>query len=175
MITKEFKRLKLTDIHPYKNNPRRNDEAVEDVIASIQQCENIDPIEVDEKGVILSGHTRLKALAKMGYDETDCLVITGLTEKQKKKYRLLTNKTGEKSGWDFGLLDAELDGMDFEGFDFGFKAKTDQYISDFFESGQEPLKVNREVFGVKIITETMDEAKELKNSLESEGYIVEVL
>ena len=120
MVTKTFKTLKLDEITPYENNPRINDEAVADVIASIEQCENLDPIEIDEENVILSGHTRLKALYELGYEETEVVRYTGLTDEQKRKYRILANKTAEKSSWDFGKLEMELDGLDFGGFDFGF-------------------------------------------------------
>ena len=40
--------LKLTDIHPYENNPRKNDDAVNAVAESIKQCTYITPIIVDE-------------------------------------------------------------------------------------------------------------------------------
>ena len=120
MVEKEFIRLKTSELKPYKNNPRINDDAVKDVMESIRQTENLDPIEVDEKNVILSGHTRLKALEKLGIEETDCIRYTGLSEEEKKKYRLLTNKTGEIALWDFDKLEEELKDLDFEGFDFGF-------------------------------------------------------
>lgn len=44
----------------------------------------------------------------------------GLTADQKRKYRLLDNKTSEFAKWDFALLDQELLELDFGGFDFGF-------------------------------------------------------
>lgn len=119
-MTKEFLRMKLSDLVPYENNPRHNEEAVDATIASMQQCGNIDPIEVDENNVILSGHTRRLALMKMGYEESDVVRVSGLTDLQKKKYRILANKTNEFAGWDYDLLNMELDGLDFEGFDFGF-------------------------------------------------------
>ena len=119
-MEKKLVRMKLADLVPYDNNPRRNEEAVEATIASMQQCGNIDPIEVDENRVILSGHTRRLALLKMGYEESDVVVVTGLTEAQKKKYRLLANKTNEFASWDIDKLSEELEGLDFEGFDFGF-------------------------------------------------------
>lgn len=120
MVTKEFLRLPLTQIIPYENNPRINDEAVKDVIESVKQCGELDPIEVDENNVILSGHTRLKAYYKLGFDEADCVRFTGLDEEQKRKYRLLANKTGEKAQWDFSKLEEELKDLDFDGYDFGF-------------------------------------------------------
>jgi hypothetical protein len=120
MINKQFKTMRIKDLIPYENNPRINDDAVDDVIASIEQCENLDPIEIDEDNVILSGHTRLKALKKLKYKETEVLQITGLTDEQKRKYRILANKTGERAEWDLNKLEIELADLDFEGYDFDF-------------------------------------------------------
>ena len=129
-MEKEFLRMKLAELVPYENKPRHNEEAVDATIASMQQCGNIDPIEVDEDNVILSGHTRRLALMKMGYEESDVIRVTGLTDLQKKKYRILANKTNEFAGWDFGKLEEELDGLDFEGFDFGFLEKNEDVYEE---------------------------------------------
>ena len=131
-MKKKFITVKLADITPYENNPRNNEAAIGDVIASIKQCENLDPIEIDEGGVILSGHTRYEALKRLGYEETEVVKYEGLTEEQKTKYRLLANKIGEKATWDFNKLAVELEGLDFEGYDFGFEG-LDLDASDFGE------------------------------------------
>ena len=110
--------LKLADVIPYANNPRRNDGAVNAVAESIRQCSYIAPIIVDEDHVIIAGHTRYKALKALGKEEVPCLICEGLTEEQKKKYRFLDNKTGEKATWDLLKLETELEGLDLEGFDF---------------------------------------------------------
>lgn len=120
MIKKEFVTLPLAALIPYENNPRHNDEAVDDVMESIRQTDNLDPIEIDENGVILSGHTRKKALQELGFTETEVVRISGLTEEQKRKYRLLANKTNEISEWDFEKLRQELEDLDFNGWDFGW-------------------------------------------------------
>lgn len=114
----KIENLKIADIHPYDNNPRKNDGAVNAVAESIRQCSYITPIVVDENHVILAGHTRYKALKALGYEDVPCLVCDGLTEEQKKKYRYLDNKTGEKATWDLLKLEVELEGVDLEGFDF---------------------------------------------------------
>ena len=54
----------------------------------------------------------------LGEDSAECLICDGLTEEQKKKYRFLDNKTGEKATWDLMKLEVELEGLDLEGFDF---------------------------------------------------------
>lgn len=110
-IKKELITLTLNELIPYENNPRKNDGAVSDVAESIEQCEALDPIEIDENNVILSGHTRLKALKRLGYNEIEVIKYTGLTEEQKRKYRLLTNKTGEVAEWDMFTLETELEGI----------------------------------------------------------------
>jgi DNA modification methylase len=134
----------LSKIKPYKNNPRKNDGAVPAVAESIKQCGYCAPIIVDEDGVILAGHTRLKALKKLGWKEAEVVVRDGLTEEQKKKYRLLDNKTGEAAEWDFDILNTELEGMDFEGFDFGFEFPPEEQgevIEDEFDETlpEEPI------------------------------------
>ena len=135
MINKEFLTLPIDEVIPYENNPRVNDIAVNDVVASIRQCGNVDPIEVDENNIILSGHTRLKALKALEYPEVQVLRITGLTDEQKRKYRILANKTAEKAEWDFEKLELELDGLDFDGFDFGF----DVDLPSLEEDGQKEV------------------------------------
>ena len=114
----KLERLKLSEITPYGNNPRKNDGAVNAVAESIRQCSYITPVIVDEDHVIIAGHTRYKALKALGMDDAECLVCEGLTGEQKKKYRFLDNKTGEKAAWDLMKLEAELEGLDLEGFDF---------------------------------------------------------
>lgn len=140
MVEKKFMRVKVADLIPYENNPRViPQEAVDDVCESIRQCGDLDPIEVDENMVILSGHTRRLAYLQEGIEETDAVMYTGLTEQQKKKYRLLANKTGEKTEWDFGKLDIELPGIDFEGYDFGFDVSSieDEAPASFKEYNEE--------------------------------------
>ncbi len=67
----KLERLKLADIEPYKNNPRKNDDAVNAVAESIRQCSYITPIIVDEDYVIIAGHTRYKALVALGMDDVE--------------------------------------------------------------------------------------------------------
>ena len=88
--------LKTGDIVPYKNNPRIITDALEDVMESIRQCSYIAPIVIDEEGVILAGHTRYEALRRLGKTECGVVIARGLTEDQKRKYRLYDNKTCDK-------------------------------------------------------------------------------
>lgn len=105
--------VELSWLRPDEKNPRRNDEAAKAVAESIRQCGYIAPIICDEAGAILAGHTRYKALLLLGRKSAQALIRPGLSEEQKRKYRLLDNKTGELADWDLELLGQALDGLDF--------------------------------------------------------------
>lgn len=122
----ELIKLSLDKIKPYEKNPRKNDMAVEAVMKSIEQCSYVAPIIVDENYVILAGHTRYKALKRLNCAEVEVVVKAGLTDEQKRKYRLLDNKTNEFAEWDFDLLPDELDGLDFGDLDLNWGLPEDE-------------------------------------------------
>ena len=111
--------LRLDEIHPYKNNPRRNDEAVDAVANSIKEYGFKQPIVVSKDGTIIAGHTRYKAATKLGLETVPCIIADDLTKEQEKQYRLVDNKTNENSYWDLEKLDEELAELNFD-YDYGF-------------------------------------------------------
>ena len=126
-------KLSLDKIKPYEKNPRKNDMAVEAVMKSIEQCSYVAPIIVDENYVILAGHTRYKALKRLNCAEVEVVVKAGLTDEQKRKYRLLDNKTNELAEWDFDLLPDELDGLDFGDLDLNWGLPEDEAEKEIVE------------------------------------------
>lgn len=106
---------KVDDIRPYPNNPRKNDNAVDAVAASIAEFGFKQPIVIDSDGVVIAGHTRLKAAKKLGLKEVPCITADDLTPEQVKAYRLADNKVAELATWDFETLDSEL--LDIEDID----------------------------------------------------------
>jgi len=87
------------------------------------------PIVVDKSGIIITGHTRLKAAVKLGMKTCPVIVAESLSDAQIKAYRIADNKTGELATWDDELLaveiqdlvdmnfDIELTGFDLSDFD----------------------------------------------------------
>lgn len=140
--------MALTDITPYKNNPRNNEEAVEKVANSIKEFGFNQPIVVDKDNVIIVGHTRYLAAQELGLTEVPVIVAGNLSDEQARAYRLADNKTGELAGWDFEKLALELEQIeDIDMGDFGFIEGSDLDITDddFLSENQikekEPKKV----------------------------------
>ena len=100
-------KLNIRDIVPYANNPRNNTKAIEAVAESIKRYGYCTPIVVDEKNVIIAGHSRYYALLSLNYTEVTVLV-SDMPADHAKQFRLLDNKTGEISTWDKESLLAEL-------------------------------------------------------------------
>ena len=126
--------MKPEELKAYENNPRNNDNAVAAVAASIKEFGFKVPIVIDKDGVIIAGHTRLKAAQQLGMQTVPCIVADDLTEEQIRAFRLADNKTGELAGWDFEKLEAELaelSAMDMSA--FGFIMSDDVDIDEFFE------------------------------------------
>lgn len=99
--------LPIDEIIPYWRNPRdNNDMAVQMVVDSIGEYGYQAPIIVDTKKVIILGHTRYKALRKIGIETVDVL-ISDLDETQAREYRVVDNKTTEYSNWLIDNLLAE--------------------------------------------------------------------
>lgn len=118
----EIKEVPISDIKPYANNPRKNDDAVEFVANSIEEFGFKQPIVVDENGVIIAGHTRYKAAKSLRLETVPVLFADDLTEEQVKAYRLADNKVAELAKWDMSMLEEELDGIfDIDMSDFGFE------------------------------------------------------
>ena len=112
---------------PYANNPRNNDSAVDAVAASIKEFGFKVPIIIDKEGVIVAGHTRLKAAKKLGLETVPVIEATDLTDAQVKAFRLADNKVGELAAWDFEKLDLEMQDITLEMIDFGFSNDADWF------------------------------------------------
>ena len=112
----------IENIRPYENNPRKiPQKAVDAVAASIKEFGFKQPIVVDKAGVIIVGHTRLKAAEKLGLAKVPVIVASDLTDEQARAYRLADNRTGEIAMWDRPILDDELRRiLDIDMMDFGF-------------------------------------------------------
>jgi DNA modification methylase len=110
--------MPIDDLMPWGKNPRVNDRAIPEVMASIRRFGFAAPIVARSNGEIIAGHTRYAAAREMGLDRVPVRVMD-LDPADARLLALADNKIGEISDWseDLGavLLELEQDGADLEG------------------------------------------------------------
>ncbi len=118
--------MAVESLVPYARNPRNNTAAIDAVKASIAEFGFRQPIVVDEKMVVIVGHTRLEAAKQLGLKTVPVHVAEGLTPAQAKAYRLMDNRSHENAEWDDELLRLEFGDLKLDDFDLaltGFESE----------------------------------------------------
>lgn len=166
---------KINDLTSYDNNPRLNDAAVDAVAKSIEEFGFKVPIVIDKDGVIVAGHTRLKAAKQLHIDEVPCIIADDLSDEELKAFRLADNKVSELVEWDFDKLDAELKNIDFDMSDFGFDFNTiDEENDKFDDADTEYHDINDKTI-IAIEFDTEQELESAFQKLNDEGYNCQIL
>lgn len=130
-------RKKIEDLHEAKVNARYHSERqIDEYIRSIKMFGQTKPIVADETGEVIIGNGLLKALQKMGAEEADCYVVSGLSDKQKKKMMLSDNKIFE-----LGMsLDEVMQDIVKEYRDIDIPGFNEDILSAIIESASETTK-----------------------------------
>ena len=156
--------IPINEIVPYKNNPRKNDKAVEIVANSIKQFGFKNPIILDKNNEIIAGHTRLKAAIKLNLKEVPVIWADDLTEDQVKAFRIMDNKSHEFSDWDINLLKGEL--HDLEDTDFLFSTGfNSEEIGDIFDD-MDITKTDFKKIEIKLIFKDSEKLREVYSQIE---------
>ena len=129
---------KVNDLIPYINNSRtHSEEQVNQIVASINEFGFTNPLLIDEKDNIIAGHGRLLASKKLKMEEVPCIVLSGLTEAQKKAYIIADNKMALNAGWDEELLKLELENLKELDFDLELTGFDVDELDDIFQVEEE--------------------------------------
>ena len=114
--------LPLHEIKEYPNNAKiHTAEQIEQIKKSIQEFGMNDPIAVWKDNEVIEGHGRLIALTELGYTEAPVIRLDNLTDEQRKAYMLVHNKLTMNTGFNFDILESELDSIEnYDMEDFGF-------------------------------------------------------
>lgn len=97
------------DLIPDPRNARTHSKAqIAQLKSAIDAFGFTNPILVDEAGVLIAGHGRLRAARELGLAEVPTITLAGLTEAAKRALRIADNKIALNAGWDLDLLKMEL-------------------------------------------------------------------
>jgi DNA modification methylase len=116
---------------PYCRNPRKNDQAVERMTASINEFGFKIPILARSSGEVVDGHLRLKAAQKLGLAEIPVIRCDEWTDAQVKAFRLLVNRSATWADWDSELVAVELEELKSIDFDLALTGFDTAEIDDF--------------------------------------------
>ena len=119
--------MPINDLVPYANNARIHDKKqIARIRASLREFGFVTPLLIDFDNNIIAGHGRLEAARAEGLTEVPCVLVSNLTEAQRKAYILADNRLSETAAWDTELLKIELEGLQALEFDtdlVGFDAE----------------------------------------------------
>ena len=94
--TEKIHKIKVIDIEPNRDQPRRNfdEEALEELANSIKTYGVLQPILVNKKDnyyEIVAGERRWRAAKKAGLEEMPCIIKDDITERSNKEIALIEN------------------------------------------------------------------------------------
>lgn len=128
----EIEELTLSLIKPYKDNPRKNENAIAIVMKSISEFGFLVPIIVDKNNEIVAGHTRIEAAQRLGLKEVPTIRAENLSDAQIRAFRIMENKSQEYATWDFEILKKEITLLNNAGFDISLTGfEKDELDSEF--------------------------------------------
>ena len=103
----------IDDLIPYANNAKKHSKKqINQIRASLREFGFVTPVLIDFDNNIIAGHGRVEAARAEGMSEVPCVLVSNLTEAQRKAYILADNRLSETAAWDPELLKIELDGLE---------------------------------------------------------------
>ncbi|GFR06977.1 parB domain-containing protein [Trichonephila clavata] len=124
----------------YERNPRKNDDVVNRMCASIREFGFRIPIVAKSDGTVIDGHLRLKAARKLGMESIPVVLSDNLSDGQTKAFRLLANQSANWAKWDDELLKVEIQELEDLQFDLkmtGFELEKVQRFLDNLDGREE--------------------------------------
>lgn len=118
----QIQTIKLADVRAYKNNPKLHNRAqVAKIRESIREFGFINPVLLDENLEIIAGHGRVAAAHDAGMRDVPAIILSHLTDAQKRAYRIADNKLTELGKWSIELLNLEFNELSNLDLDFNLE------------------------------------------------------
>lgn len=115
-------------VKPYERNAKKHTEKqVKNIATSIRRFGWQQDTVLTKDMVLVIGHGRRLAAIELGCEMPYHVIdkeADELTEKDIRELRIADNSTNSETGIDYEILTAEVDGLDFDGFEFDFQIAT---------------------------------------------------
>lgn len=113
----QYTKINIDEIKPYERNARiHSSKQVKQIMEAIKAFGFTNPLLIDDENNLIAGHGRLEAVKQLNIidfkdkpiKELPAIVISGLSEADKKALIIADNKIAENASWDYDLLQAEF-------------------------------------------------------------------
>ncbi len=102
----------IASLRPYSRNARTHSKKqVNQIARSIERFGFTNPVLVSDEGEIIAGHGRVEAAKVLGRKTVPTLVLSHLSDAERRAYVLADNKLALNAGWDREILAIELQGL----------------------------------------------------------------
>ena len=103
---------------PYVCNARTHTgDQIAQIAGSIAEFGFVNPVLIGADDVIVAGHGRVLAAKKLGLAEVPVIVLSHLSESQRRALVIADNRIAENAGWDDAMLKAEIAALREDAFD----------------------------------------------------------
>ena len=113
----QYTKINIDEIKPYERNARiHSSKQIKQIMEAIKAFGFTNPLLIDDEKNLIAGHGRLEAVKQLNIidfkdkpiKELPAIIITGLSEADKKALIIADNKIAENASWDYDLLQAEF-------------------------------------------------------------------
>ena len=186
----QYTKINIDEIKPYERNARiHSSKQIKQIMEAIKTFGFTNPLLIDDENNLIAGHGRLEAVKQLNIidfkdnplKELPAIVISGLSEADKKALIIADNKIAENASWDYDLLQAEFQELEAINYDLdlmGFD-NLDEILGTDIDVEQETKEIKEVEINQKyeLLIKCKDE-KELEqayNENVEKGYECKVL
>lgn len=128
--------ISISELKPWEQNPRINDNAVESVAKSIETFGFNVPILCDQNFCIIAGHTRWKAAKKLSLEKVPVIILE-MNDSQRKAFAVADNKLATIADWNNELLYSIFEELKSEEFDISLLGYSNDEIDALLTPSKE--------------------------------------
>ena len=186
----QYTKINIDEIKPYERNARiHSSKQIKQIMEAIKAFGFTNPLLIDDENNLIAGHGRLEAVKQLNIidfkdnplKELPAIVISGLSEADKKALIIADNKIAENASWDYDLLQAEFQELEAINYDLdlmGFD-NLDEILGADIDAEQETKEIKEVEINQKyeLLIKCKDESEleQAYNENIEKGYECKVL
>lgn len=109
VAVKDLPTIRIDELIPYENNAKiHGPDQIKQLRRSLREFGFVSPVLIDEERNLIAGHGRVEAARAEGMTEVPYVLVSKLSEAQRRAYIIADNRLTEAGVWDAGRLKLEM-------------------------------------------------------------------